>query len=575
MSIEITESAIQSASTAASFARGYELYRGGAIFDTFIQGQILTGKCQGSSTPYYHVQVKIDDGGFKEAFCQCPYDWGGYCKHLIALMLTYIHDPDEFVELQSATTLLSGMEKEDLVKLVVKMIGDDPNKNFQLQNDLQVIGENKGEGSPQKKRKTTVKKADYRRKIRYILHSLDGYRPSEAYWMVPGMVHQLIEVRDSAALFLNDGDAEGALVILTTLLTEAGKAFGNIDDSNGDMGYFMGELVLPMVETILSNNLSKTQSNKLLKEIRPVIADLEDYGVDYLGAILEAAEYGWSDDPKRILGENYNQEVLNEARLNVLERQDRNDEYLNLCLIIDDYLRYTLKQIELGRVETGFDMARKTLTKAEDALVVAITLRNAGKLDEAIEIAWIGMELHGNKRELGVWLGQVEEAQGRNEQAICAYREAFISHPSFGLYQILEKLSGDDWETLRPGLMDNLNENAHSRTLAEIFLHEKQWDAVIALVDRIGDESYQLVAEVATKVEKHRPEWVIEVSKRQALELICRTQSKYYAIAVNWLVRVRNAYDRLGREAEWQEYLDELKRTYSRRRALLAELERL
>ena len=199
--------------------------------------------------------------------------------------------------------------------------------------------------------------------------------------------------------------------------------------------------------------------------------------------------------------------------MNVLERQGRNDEYLKLCLTIGDALRYVLKQIELGRVETGFDMARKTLTRTDHALAVAKTLRDVGKLDEAIEIAWIGMELEGRKNELGIWLGQVEETRGRNEQAVRAYREAFTSSPSFGLYKILKKLSGDEWEALRLGLMDKLNENAHARTLAEIYLHEEQWDAAIALVDRVGDQSYQLVADVATKVEKHRPEWVIEVSK--------------------------------------------------------------
>lgn len=96
MSFEITEGAIQSASTATSFARGYELYRDGAIFDTFIQGQVLTGKCQGSNAPYYKLQVKIDNDGFKEALCSCPYDWDGYCKHLVALMLTYIHIPERW-----------------------------------------------------------------------------------------------------------------------------------------------------------------------------------------------------------------------------------------------------------------------------------------------------------------------------------------------------------------------------------------------------------------------------------------------------------------------------------------------
>lgn len=575
MNIEITESAIRSASTAASFARGYALYREGAIFDIYIQGQVLTGKCQGSGAPYYQLQVKIDEGGFREALCSCPYDWGGYCKHLIALMLTYLYNPNEFVELEAVPALLSGMEKEDLVKLVVKMVGDDPNLNLRLQNDLQVTAEKKEAGAPRKKRKTNLKKADYRRRVRYILHSLDGYRPSAAYWMMPGMVSQLDEVLDSAASFLNDGDAKGALVILTALLTEVGSEFGNLDDSSGDLSNFLNVLVLPMVETILSANLSKTERAKLLKEIRPVIADLEEYGVDYLGAILEAAEFGWSEDPMRIMGEDHYPEVLNEARLNVLERQERYDEYLNLCLITGQYLRYTLKQIELGRVETGFDMGRKTLTKADDALLVAKMLRDVGKLDRAIEIAWVGMELNGSKHALGVWLGQVEEAQGRREQAIRAYREAFVSHPSFGLYQILKNLSGDGWEALRPDLMDNLHENVHAKTLAEIFLSEKQWDAAITLVDRVGDRDYELVQNVVTKVENHRPEWVIEVGKKQALELISRTQSKYYVIAARWLVWVKKAYVRLGKEADWHAYLDELKRTNSRRKALLAELEQL
>ncbi|MFZ3079146.1 MAG: SWIM zinc finger family protein [Bellilinea sp.] len=98
MAEKITESVLKSLSSSESFSRGYELYKSDAVFDTFRQGAFLTGKCEGSSAPFYQLRVQLDEGGIEEASCTCPYDWGGYCKHIIALMLTYIHNTDVFTE---------------------------------------------------------------------------------------------------------------------------------------------------------------------------------------------------------------------------------------------------------------------------------------------------------------------------------------------------------------------------------------------------------------------------------------------------------------------------------------------
>jgi len=46
--------------------------------------------CEGSYT--YHLRVELDEGGIQSAFCTCPYDYAGYCKHIVALLLTYIHN---------------------------------------------------------------------------------------------------------------------------------------------------------------------------------------------------------------------------------------------------------------------------------------------------------------------------------------------------------------------------------------------------------------------------------------------------------------------------------------------------
>jgi hypothetical protein len=57
MTKKIIESVLKSLSSPESFARGHELYQYGAVFDTFRQGDCLTGKCEGSSAPFYQLSV--------------------------------------------------------------------------------------------------------------------------------------------------------------------------------------------------------------------------------------------------------------------------------------------------------------------------------------------------------------------------------------------------------------------------------------------------------------------------------------------------------------------------------------
>ena len=269
--------------------------------------------------------------------------------------------------------------------------------------------------------------------------------------MMGRLVEQLHTIRDSAYAFLEASDAEGAIVILTTLLTEVSGSYEEFDDSDGELSSFLDELALPLVEAILSADLSKSERNRLANELEPVISDLSDYGIDKLDAILTALEKGWPHAMNFDSEEtDYDDEILIKAQLNLLERQNRLPEFLQLCLETGQYLRYILKQIEVGAFDQVVEVAWKTLTKAEDALQVAKRLLDASRLEDALRLAKKGLRLDGSKRDLGAWLGAVEESQGRTEQAIQAYQAAFTSLPSLELYQILKKLSGKD-ETGLPG----------------------------------------------------------------------------------------------------------------------------
>ncbi len=40
--------------------------------------------------------MELGEAGIANASCSCPYAYGGYCKHIIVLLLTYTHHPKQF-----------------------------------------------------------------------------------------------------------------------------------------------------------------------------------------------------------------------------------------------------------------------------------------------------------------------------------------------------------------------------------------------------------------------------------------------------------------------------------------------
>jgi uncharacterized Zn finger protein len=228
----------------------------------------------------------------------------------------------------------------------------------------------------------------------------------------------------------------------------------------------------------------------------------------------------------------------------------------------------------LDRVEEAITTAIGPLENAEDALLIAQRLRNLERLDDALKMAERGFSLGGRKYDLGCWLGLIQEARGNTDQAILAYRAAFNEMPSLELYQTLKRLSVLEWETIQPQLMDILRSSANTHVLADVYLLEEKWDAAIRLADQSAWD-YRLVEKVAEAIIAHRPDWVIQASRRQAESLIERTQSKYYPYAARWLAHMKQAYIQKGELAEWEAYLSNLKSTYARRPALQAELKKL
>lgn len=73
---------LKKSATARSFSRGKSYYED--VKNLEQEGDKFTAQVYGSSR--YFVNIQIDDLDIS-SYCSCPYDWGGICKHIVAVGL--------------------------------------------------------------------------------------------------------------------------------------------------------------------------------------------------------------------------------------------------------------------------------------------------------------------------------------------------------------------------------------------------------------------------------------------------------------------------------------------------------
>lgn len=118
---------LQELSTDQSWNRGVNYYRNGRVLEPKIEGSTLKAEVSGSSYPYY--QVEIETGPSFQASCSCPYDFGGLCKHIIAVGLILIDKGDSLPRAEDEKVkikielgeLIEELERDDYLQLLTEM----------------------------------------------------------------------------------------------------------------------------------------------------------------------------------------------------------------------------------------------------------------------------------------------------------------------------------------------------------------------------------------------------------------------------------------------------------------------
>jgi len=591
---------IQRSTTAQSFARGEDYYATGAVLELVRRGDTLYAEVEGSSYEPYQVEVTLDAQGISSTSCTCPYDWGGWCKHIVAVLLAAVDAPDTVEARPTVDALIETLDAAQLRAVVQALVARHPGLIDEIESCVAVQASQaspepapSSSAVPPPPRPAAVDPAPFRRQVHSILRSLDRMRSSEAYWHVGGVVDQVRGLLDRAWELIEAGDGNNALRVLEGITDAYVNEWYNLDDSDGDASAFFSDLGAVWTEAALTADLTPEERAQWIETLAAWQGEIDEYGIDEgFEAAQEALRQGWDYPPLlRVIRdgeitingawENYEDapyyaDDLAVARLNVLERQGRYQEYLYLAEAESQIVSYVTMLVKVGRVDEAVAYSLEHLTLTEEILPLAQVLHAGGHIQETLRVAGRGLELGGHaKAQLATWLRDVAADAGEPELALNAALTTFKAAVDLEAYRKIQNLAGARWETLRQELLETLRQRTgyNGQAVIEIFLHEGLIDdAIRALGDYPHYSTVELVVNAAIE---SRPDWCIQACKQQAESIMDQGQSKYYQRAAYWLGRAKAAYSSAGRGDEWRVYLDSLLQKHARKYSLVPLLKEL
>lgn len=614
----LTEAAIRAHTDDTSYDRGAAYERGGYISDTTVRGPVLRAFCQGSSGGPYQVEATLQAAGAPGAEplagwrCSCPR--GGFCKHVVALLLTWIHRPAAFAVRPELAELLAAKSREELLDLVDLMVQRYPDLA-----DLVELAPTAPEAAPGLAGKRTVEPARIKGQVANIFRESRYDRYDDYGWGADYEISSDLEqvVRTGAA-YAQAGQWANAQAVYTALVEEVVDHYEELgDDEGGEIAGAVAQSAEGLLACLAAQD-ALAPADRLGEEAREdlldTLYDLWHFAHEYVGdpdAIEEAlVEHATPEERARlerrlrgeiVPGQDFHHQWTNRAALGFLIRlAGPSDEEL-----LEEYRRAALYAdlagllLDRGRVDEAVALAQERLTEPADVTAFADRLLALGgdRARQATEFVE-GRADAAQRADAGhalvtylTWLGRQYAALGRPGRALDAERRHFRVSPgaqTYGAAKAAANLPGQPagaWERLRPDLLVALEERDAWADLVTIYLDEGEArEALTALaeLERARPASPygygyaygipDLRIRVARAAERDYPDRARDIYRQAAQRLIDQRGRENYRTAAGYLARVRDLYARQGRDEEWRTEFGALRERHKSLRALKEEL---
>lgn len=564
----------------------------------------------------YATMVSMnEESGLPDSVCSCPYSID--CKHGVAVVLEYLKCVEENIAVPEALENdhrleLAGVvachdeydddEEDDEDESLAEDTRGEINSFLKKKTKDQLVGlfldlaerypevrQDLADGERLASGNTAAMVKQLRKDIRGI-GSVDGYHDR---WEDEIPSPDLSRVRKKLPELLAAGHADEVLSLGRELLAVGTTLLETYDD-DGEAGMEVAECYPVIVRALEVSSLSP--ADRLEWAVNAVLDD--DYGLcdvffEYLQQ--EHEETAWNLLTDRLLKRlstlplggdiadrrDYQREQLSNMVIRSLENSGRISEIIPFCRSEAELSGSYQRLVNILIEDQQYSKAEKWIVK--------------GILD-------IGRKWPGIEKSLRESLLKIRTLQKNWPGAAAIRTDSFVEHPSEKAYaecressvragvwpQVREHLIAyletgavpreqENWPLPETGLPEHDSSKGSDhpmiQELIEVALFEKDPEKILFWYDRLPEKRYLFRGtfedRVADSVAKYAPERAVTIWKRMAEREIAQVKPKAYQVAARYLRRAERVMTKQKKSADWEQYLQELRRIHARKRRLI------
>jgi uncharacterized Zn finger protein len=562
----LSEGTIRELATAKSFDRGKQYYQNGAITHPTQQENRIWADCDGSEV--YQTSATLSPAGVADLQCTCPYDWGGVCKHEVALLLTYANEPQSFHVIPPLRELLAKHSRDDLLTLVERLLQQQPD----LLTSLEIAAEvSQPAGKP-------IDTIAYRRKIQRALGGDDMRTIAKALTPALAMADQLYEAGDG----MNAGHFYQ--ILLAEIITSYDHDLQSIDHE-GDVAVFSQDAAEGLGHCLADRAIDPATRQAWLNTL--LEATLKEVSLGGVGfaegsgdAIIEqATDAEWAILEVRIRQQisrargRWEQDYLVGILAERLQHIGQDEAAENITLELSSPEQKLFVLLRQGHYDLAIAMAKQHLPKYPGLVTqFANALVAVGQEKQALQYI---TEQPNVENYYGEWLAKYHREHSDPKTALKFEEASFLQRPWLENYQRIQKLaeSVGSWPKVRARLLKHLTEKKLWQLLIEIAIAEPDLDRAIKLVKNLP--SYQQtqlklkIAQLAT------PAIAIPIYEELVHGAIERKHRSAYQEAVRYLQAIQKCRKVSKTSQDWQKYIQHIRDQYPTLKALKNELDQI
>ena len=537
--------------TEDSFERGLEYFEDGRVKQVDFFGDTITAVVQGAEN--YRVTIRVN--GDIEGRCTCPYDWGGYCKHIVATLILYSKGYEKVKgwkerEEDRVNAVLSQVNVEELRKFLSAEFEKDPRMRARFLIYFTGEGEEKS-------------LHDYKKEINQLYrdaagrHGFIDYDRRVDFSYILDVAERYIEKRN----FLE------AAKIFQALSEAIAENMDMVDDSDGYYGGEFDDSMEKLVTCLKEAGLGYEGKRPYIDYLfRKFIEGEPDYFQEnYDHALRQTCT---SEEDLRHL------ENLLEPHLKELPDHGKNwDEYHDAeqVLMMQIFVLEKLREEEElhGLLERNYRRDRGL------CLLFAERLLRDGEVTRAMEVAEEGLSIFPDRLASGLrrFLSRLYREKSPDK-----YREnlknLFLLERDWGLYDELKRAaSEEEWGGLLGEIVMNLSGRGGfgESLLVDVYLREGMLDE--ALREVLATGRLDTLSRYRGVLSARYPKEYFNAYKELLIPFAARSMGRrHYREVVAYLKGMREIE---GYEGEFEKLVGSLKEKYSNRPAFLDEMRRL